>query len=175
MRAKQIPLVSGIRKTVRVATNNNFNCTPKEFKQLDELAKSNPDSVFFINSNINTPELLRANDHPYKIVVTVNPTLIVRDECIERLYQIRKDLVAFVRVKYIPDHPEIKDVITKVSKDNYAVVVTVQRWNGIEALLNWTKLEHYTFAHNRFRLSGSALKELQDFVDNFKDREGVYL
>ena len=171
MRAKFIPIVPSIRKTVRVATNNNFNCTNKEFKQLDALTLANPESVFFINSNINTPELLRVNEHPYKIVVTVNPTLLVRQECVERLYQINKDLVAFVRVKYIPEHPEIKSLITKLAKDNYAVVVTVQRWNGVEALLNWTRLEHYTFSHNRFRLSGIALKELQDFVDSFKEEK----
>jgi heme-degrading monooxygenase HmoA len=174
MRAKQIPLKTGVRKTVRVATNNNFNCTIKEFKQLAALTLANPDSVFFINSNINTPELLRVNEHPYKIVVTVNPTLLVRNECIDKLYQLNKDLVAFVRVKYIPGHPEIKDLITKLAKDDYAVVVTVQRWNGREALLNWTKLEHYTFAHNRYRLSGEALKELQDFVDSF-EQEKVFI
>jgi hypothetical protein len=151
MRVKQIPLKTGVRRTVRVATNNNFNCTIKEFKQLAALSLANPDSVFFINSNINTPELLRVNEHSYKIVVTVNPTLLIRQECIERLYQIRKDLVAFVRVKYIPGHPEIKDLITRLAKDDYAVVVTMQRWNGKEALLNWTKLEHYTFSHNRYR------------------------
>ena len=171
MVAKQIPLKVGLKKTVRVATNNNFNCTEKEYKQLDAIALAHPNFYFFINANINTPDLLRINDHPYKAVITVNPTLLVRNECVERLYQIRKDLVAFVRVKYIPGHPEIKDVIARLAKDNYAVVVTVQRWNGKEALLNWTSLEHYTFAHNRFRLSGCALKELQDFVDSFEDEK----
>jgi hypothetical protein len=174
MRARFVPTIAGKRKTVRVATNNNFNCTVKEFKQLDMIAMSNPDSVFFINSNINTPELLRVNEHNYKIVVTLNPTLLVRQECVDRLYQIRRELVAFVRVKYIPEHPEINDLIIRLAKDNYAVVITVQRWNGRESLLNWSKLEHYTHTHNRYRLSGDALQQLQDFVDSF-ETEKVFL
>ena len=164
-----------LKKVVRVATNNNFNCTNKEFKQLDELNIANPGAMFFINSNINTPELLKINDHPYKVVVTLNPSLIVRKENLDKLHQINKSKVAFVRVKYIPDHPEINKLITRLVKDDYAVVVTVQRWNGIEALLNYTKLEHYSFTHNRFRLSGEALKELQEFVDSFGDDKKVFL
>jgi hypothetical protein len=163
-----------LQRVVRVATNNNFNCTNKEFAQLDEINKANPTSMFFINSNINTPDLLKVNDHPYKVVVTINPTLIVRRECVERFYKIDKNKVAFVRVKYIPDHPEINKLIAKLAKDNYAVVITVQRWNGKEALLNWTKLEHYTHTHNRYRLSGEALKRLQEFVDTF-EKEKVFL
>jgi hypothetical protein len=168
-----------LQRVVRVATNNNFNCTKKEFEQLDGFNKANPDSTFFINSNINTPELLAVNDHPYKTVVTVNPTLLIRKECVDRLYKLDPKKVAFVRVKYIPRHPEINKLITRLAKDCYAVVVTVQRWNGRESLLNWTELEHYTHTHNRYRLSGTALKELQDFVDSVPgkvfvcDRVGV--
>ena len=164
-----------LKRVVRVATNNNFNCTNKEFKQLDDLNLTNPDAMFFINSNVNTPELLKINEHSYKAVITVNPTLIIRSESVNRLYQIDKSKVAFVRVKYIPDHPEINRLITKLVKDNYAVVITVQRWNGIEALLNYTKLEHYSFSHNRFRLSGEALNELQRFIDSFGSDKKVFL
>jgi hypothetical protein len=164
-----------LKRVVRVATNNNFNCTNKEFRQLDELNLANPDAMFFINSNVNTPELLKINEHPYKVVVTVNPTLIVRSESVSKLYQVDKSKVAFVRVKYIPGHPEINRLITRLVKDNYAVVVTVQRWNGIEALLNYTKLEHYSFSHNRFRLSGEALKGLQRFIDSFGSKDKVFL
>jgi len=164
-----------LKRVVRVATNNNFNCTNKEFRQLDELNIANPDAMFFINCNVNTPELLKVNDHPYKVVITVNPSLIIRKENLDKLHQIDKSRVAFVRVKYIPDHPEINWLITRLVKDDYAVVVTVQRWNGIEALLNYTKLEHYTFSHNRFRLSGEALNELQSFIDSFGDKAKVFL
>jgi hypothetical protein len=164
-----------LKRLVRVATSNNFNCTNKEFSQLDELSLANPDSMFFINSNINTPEILKVNDHNYKAVITVNPTIMVREECVDTLYQINKSLISFVRVKYIPEHPEINDLISRLVKDDYAVVVTIQRWNGIEALRNWTKLEYYTFSHNRFRLSGEALEGLQRFVDSFEDTDKVFL
>lgn len=174
MRAKFCSNMPTLKTVVRVATNNNFNCTCKEFKQLHEIELSRPDSTFFINSNINTPELLRINDHPYKVVLTINPTLIVRQENIDRLHQINKEKVAFTRVKYIPEHPEINELIKSLVKDNYAVVVTVQRWNGIESLRNYTKLEYYTHQHNRFRLSGEALEELQSFVDSF-DSGKVFL
>jgi hypothetical protein len=50
----------------------------------------------------------------------------------------------------------------------------MQRWNGIEALKNWTSLEHYSFNHNRFRLSGRALEEIKSFVDSF-DKGKVFL
>ena len=174
MRAKMCPNVVALNKIIRVATTNNFNCTTKEFKHLQKLELENPDSVFFINSNINTPELLRANDHPFKIVITINPTLIVRQECIDILHKLNKSKVAFVRVKYIPGHPEINNLITDLAKDDYAVVITMQRWNGIEALKNWTSLEHYSFNHNRFRLSGRALEEIKSFVDSF-DKGKVFL
>jgi hypothetical protein len=141
---------------------------------LQKLELENPDSLFFINSNINTPNLLKVNEYPYKVVVTVNPTLIVRKECIDSLHEIKKDKVAFVRVKYIPGYPEINNLIMSLVKEDYAVVITMQRWNGIEALRNWTKLEYYTFSHNRFRLSGEALEELRKFVDSFKT-EKIFL
>jgi len=174
MRAKFCSNEPILKKVVRVATNNNFNCTLKEFRQLHEIELSHPDSTFFINSNINTPELLRINDHPYKVVVTINPTLIVRQENIDRLHQIDKDKVAFIRVKYIPEHTEINELIKSLVKEDYAVVITVQRWNSIESLRNYTKLEYYTHHHNRFRLSGGALEKLQSFVDSF-DTEKVFL
>jgi hypothetical protein len=163
-----------LKKVVRVATNNNFNCTPKEFKQLKDMEIAHPESVFFVNSNINTPELLRINNNPYKVVVTLNPTLTIRPESLSRLKELDKNKVAFVRVKYLPEHPEIKDLVTSLVKDDYAVVITIQRWNGIESLSNYTDLRHYTFEHNRFRLSGEALKEVTEFVDSF-DKGKVFL
>jgi hypothetical protein len=163
-----------LKKVVRVATNNNFNCTLKEFKQLKDIEIAHPDSVFFVNSNINTPELLRINKNPYKVVVTINPTLTVRPESIARLKELDKNKVAFVRVKYLPEHPEIKDLVTSLVKDNYAIVLTLQRWNGIESLRNYTNRRHNTFEHNRFRLSGEALKEVTEFVDSF-DKGKVFL
>jgi hypothetical protein len=159
-----------LKTVVRVATNINFNCTKKEFNQLDAFNKAYPDKMFFVNSNINTPELLAINDHPYKVVVTINPTMIVRQECLTRLHQLNKSKVAFVRVKYIPNNSAINKLIKDLAKDNYAVVVTVQRWNGKESLLNWTRLEYYEHTHNRYRLAGEALKALQDYVDTFDEK-----
>jgi hypothetical protein len=167
---ERIPL----QLVVRVATNVNFNCTTKEWKQLDGFNKAYPEATFFVNSNVNTPDLLTINDHPYKAVITINPTLVVRQECIEKFHQLDKNKIAFVRVKYIPGDPEIQKLIDKLAKKYYAVVVTVQRWNGKESLLNWTKLEYYEHTHSRYRLAGVALKELQDFVDKYED-ERVFI
>ena len=164
-----VPNRPELKKVVRVATNNNFNCTVKEFKQLKAMELAHPESIFFVNSNINTPELLRLNDNNYKVALTINPTLVVRPESYARLKQIDKNKVAFVRVKYLPEHPEIKDLVTSLVKDDYATVLTIQRWNGIESLQNYTDRKHYTHEHNRFRLSGEALKEVIAFVDSFKD------
>ena len=55
-------------QVVRVAISNNFNCTDKEWKQLDTFTKANPDKSFFVNSNIHTPKLHTVNDHDYKVV-----------------------------------------------------------------------------------------------------------
>jgi hypothetical protein len=91
---------------IRVAVNNNFNCTTSEWIQLNEFAKNHPDKTFFVNSNINTPALPTIKDHPYKAVVTVNPNILIKDqsEICRRLMPI-KSRIAFVRVKYVPDHP----------------------------------------------------------------------
>jgi len=161
MVSKMVPL----KKTVRVATNNNFNCTLAEFKQLDELAASRPNYYFFINSNINTPRLLAINEHPYKAVVTINPTLKVVQKSVDKLYQLDKKKVAFVRVKLIPKHPEIQELITKLAKDNYAVVVTVQRWNSKKSAATWSDLDFYKYNHSRYRLTGVELEGLHTFVD----------
>lgn len=163
-----------LKKVVRVATNNNFNCTTKEFNQLKDMELAHPDSVFFVNSNVNTPDLLKINKNPYKVVVTINPTLVVRPESYDRLKQLDPSKVAFVRVKYLPGHPEINALVTRLVKDDYAVVITIQRWNGIESLSNYTDRKYYTFEHNRFRLSGEALKEVLEFVDSF-DTGKVFL
>lgn len=160
-----------LKKVVRVATNNNFNCTPKEFKQLKDLEIAQPSLSFFVNSNINTPELTRINDNPFKVVITINPTLRVLEKNITRLKMIDKDKIAFVRVKYIPEHPEIKDLIQQLVKDNYAVVVTNQRWNGLESLKKYTDPKYYTWEHNRFRLSGEALNEITKLVDSFENKK----
>jgi hypothetical protein len=127
--------------------------------------------VFFINSNINTRDLVRVNENPYKVVITINPTLKVFEKNITRLKMIDKDKVAFVRVKYIPDRPEIKDLIQRLVKDDYAVVVTNQRWNGLETLNKHTDRKYYTWSHNRFRLSGEALNEVTELVDSFDDKK----
>jgi len=163
-----------LKRIVRVATNNNFNCTKEEFEQLKGLELSNPSSMFFINSNILTPGLLRINEYPYKAVITVNPNLTVVPANVEKLYKLNREKVAFVRVKYIPESPAILDLVTALAKDDYAVVITVQRWNKTASLEKFAQKSNYVWNNNRFRLAGKAVEDLQNFVDSFEN-EKVFL
>lgn len=161
----------GYREVVRVATNNNFNCTEREFKQLDEFRKKNPHRYFFINSNIKTRCLLNINKHDYRAVITVNPDLLVRRHQVDRLYEIEPSKVAFTRVKYIPGPREILDLIDELHEEGYTVVVTMQRFNGKTSAARYVPdyRDHYEFSHNRFRLTPEAQGKLEEFTDS-KDR-----
>lgn len=160
-----------ITRVVRVAVSTNFNCTKAEWDQLDELADKHRTSEFFVNCNIKTPRLLTVNDHPYKVVITVNPDLKVNERHIEKLRQIDQQKIGFVRAKYVPTMPEHKDLITTLAHEGYPVVVTLQRWNGKKSLFKYTEKHHYTWNNNRFRLSGDSLSEALDFVDSFRNEK----
>jgi hypothetical protein len=43
------------KEVCRVALSNNFNCSDKEWEQLDQIAAKRSDKKFFVNSNIKTP------------------------------------------------------------------------------------------------------------------------
>ncbi|MBD3388727.1 MAG: hypothetical protein GF414_07485, partial [Candidatus Altiarchaeales archaeon] len=154
------------QKIVRVAANNNFNCTAEEFAQLDEMADKNPNCFFFINSNIKTPRLSAVNDHKYRAVITVNPDLHVKEEQVARLYTVDFDKVAFVRVKWLPENAPIEDLALGLSEHGYNVVITSQRFNSKDSLRKYTSFEHYEFSCSRYRLSGAALEYLERFVDS---------
>lgn len=160
-------------KVIRVAVNNNFNCTKAEFLQLDELTKIHPKSIFFINSNIKTRNLLQVNHHPYPVVVTLNPDIDINRRLIRRLYDIDSDKVAFTRIKYIPNRPEILDLIHKIS-ETHNVVITMQRFNGKKTITQFVPdyRTHYKFSHNRFRLFGDSLAVLESHV---KPDNNIYI
>jgi hypothetical protein len=149
-----------MKDIIRVAVNNNFFCTDAEWNQLEGFTKVYPESLFFINSNIKTPKLLTINDHPYKAVITLNPDLIPVEAQWKRLYDIVSDQVAFVRIKYIPDVPEIIDLIKKVSK-THTVVITLQRFNQKVTINKYVPnfRDHYTYKYNWYHLDGESLKE----------------
>lgn len=150
---------------VRVATNNNFNCTPAEWSQLQQFEEDRPNDIFFINSNIKTPKLKSINRHHNKTVITVNPDIIPNNSDLRKLEGLDPEKIGFLRVKWIPDHPEINDLIRSLAK-SYPVVVTLQRFNGKKSLLKYTSLDHYEFDCSRYRLHGSALQEIEDLVDS---------
>jgi len=152
-------------KVIRVAVNNNFNCTTIEFKQLDDLQKIHPESMFFVNSNIKTPKLLAINKHPYKAVITINPDITIDSSLVQRLYDIDSSKVSFTRIKFIPGHPEIIDLINKVS-ETHNVVITNQRFNGKKSIAEYVPdyREHYMWNHNRFRLFGDSLAIIENLV-----------
>lgn len=162
------------REVVRVATNNNFNCTEREFKQLDEFVKKNPHRYFFINSNIKTRSLLNINDHPYDAVITVNPDIRVVRSQVDRLYRVDPAKIAFTRVKYIPGPREILDLIDELHDKDYTVVVTMQRFNSIKSASKYVPdyRDHYEFSHKRFRLTPEAQGKLEEYTDS-KDK--VYI
>jgi hypothetical protein len=179
MKAVISPMTCTYKEVVRVATSNNFNCTDAEFKQLDGFAAANPSRYFFVNCNIKTPKLLALNKHSYKVVITINPELTVHESLIERLYEeVDPQLVAFVRVKYLPNTQPIVDLIHELNDAGYQVVITMQRFNGKASLLKYTALEHYEFSCSRYRLHGEALKNVHALADSLKnvhicDRKGL--
>ena len=166
-------------KVIRVAVNNNFNCTAAEFNQLYELEQAHPDSLFFINSNIKTRNLKKINNHSFQAVITVNPDILVDPKLVGRLYDISSNKIAFVRIKYIPNHPEILELIRDVSK-TLNVVITLQRFNGLANLEKYVPdyRLHYKWSTNRFRLYGDSLEEIEKFADRLPrtyicDRAGL--
>src|SRR4030042_1158341 len=118
-----------MKRVVRVAVTNNFNCTEEEYAQLDTFKEKYPDDLLFINSNIKTPNLLAINDPPCQAVIPLNPDLVIMDNLVNRLYDIASNKVAFVRIKYLPGWDYILDVIDRIAKD-YKVVVTMQRFRA---------------------------------------------
>lgn len=163
---------------VRVAVSDNFNCTKAEYHQLAQYVKENPGKFFFVNSNVKTPLLLTLNDHPYKAVVTVNPDLTVRERDTLKFLGLKKDVVAFARVKYLPDNQEIMGLIKRLSAEGYSTVITSQRFNGKDTLLKYTSLDHYHFECSRYRLNETAFKTLCSFADSTPstficDRQGM--
>lgn len=151
---------------VRVATNNNFNCTVKEFKQLDGLVAEYPDKVFFVNSNVRIPRLKAVLDHPYKIVITLNPDLNINGRLIEKGLSVARK-VAFYRIKWLPKRPDIEELIKRVSK-TAPVVITAQRFNSKETLQKYTEVRHYKHECSRYRLHGDSWKALLDFTDRMQ-------
>jgi hypothetical protein len=142
------------KQVVRVAVNNNFNCTPAEFDQLDLLSELHTESFFFVNSNIKTPDILAINDHPYQAVITLNPDIVVMDNLVQRLYDISSKRIAFVRIKYVPGFTSIPDLIKTISR-KYQVVITMQRFNSKRTISQFVPnyKEHYKFSCSRFRLN----------------------
>ena len=158
---------------VRIGVTNNYNCTAREWAQVDHFAKAYPNKKFFVNSNIRTPKLATIAKHPYKVVVTANPDLdideIVGVEKIMNTLKGIKKKVAFVRVKYIPNRMTIATLIGALLGAGYPVVLTMQRFNGKKTLLKYTDLSYYKFSCSRYRLAGEALNYVVSLVKDFHD------
>lgn len=152
-----------ISKIVRVAVTNNFNCTKEEFDQLDSFSERFPDTPFFINSNIKTPELININNHCYPVVITLNPDILVDPRLVNRLYDIASERISFVRIKYIPEHQDIVDLILEISM-THNVVITAQRFKSVSYASKFIKdvYKHYKqYAKGSWlRLYGQSWKDL---------------
>jgi hypothetical protein len=160
-------MINAISKVVRVATTNNFGCSEKEWNQLDTFSTKNPDKAFFVNSNINTPKLRTIAKHSYKGVVTVNPDLFPDslESILDRILPIKTKL-AFVRVKYLPNQPDILNLINALIINQIPIVVTLQRFNSIESLTKYTDPSYYHFSCTRYRLAGGELQKITGLVDS---------
>ena len=167
MTAKMIPVYSKYTEVVRVATNNNFNCTEAEYEQLTGLAKAYPQRFFFVNSNVKTPLLENLNNYPFKSTITVNPDLASIDALNNSIDDIIPERIAFLRVKWLPEDPDIESLTKSLLDDGHAVVVTMQRWNSKKSLSKFTDPKHYKWSCSRFRLAGDALRYLEDKVDDW--------
>ena len=156
-------------EVVRIATSNNFNCTDKEWSQLHHFQNTNPDKAFFINCNINTPKLITVTEHNVKVVVTANPGCNINQSeikpIISRLQTI-KTRIAFVRLKYLPGNLNIDNLLRSLINAGFPVVITVQRFNGKASLNKYVpnNQQDYEFSCSRYRLTGQALKTLNDYV-----------
>jgi len=142
-----------MKTVVRVAVNNNFNCTKPEWLQLDMFSSLHPDKTFFVNSNIHTPDLVSISKHNYKAVITANPNILIDDPyvLIHKLKVIQKN-VAFVRVKYVPGYTPALDLIDNLSECGFNVVITLQRFNKKFNISKFANPKHYQFTHSRWRL-----------------------
>lgn len=166
---------------VRVGTTNNFNCTCREWAQLDKFTAEHPDDVFFVNCNAKTPLLHTINSHNYKAVITVNPDLKVSKELLYKVLSLDPSKIAFVRVKWVPSNlgsyrdsishrqfwPASEDIafaIMILRMARIPVVITAQRFNSKKTLRENAPPDAYTFSCSRYRLSGVAWKSLLSFA-----------
>lgn len=158
--------MTSFKRIVRVAVNNNFNCTLAEFEQLDIFAAAYPDTLFFVNSNVKTPLIYKIKEHPYLAVITLNPDIRINKDLIKKFSGINPRRVPFVRIKYVPNRPDIIALIKEVSKV-FKVVITLQRFNGIVSIKRFVPdyRKHYHWSHNRFRLFGDSLAEIEALAD----------
>jgi hypothetical protein len=126
------------QRIVRVAVGNNFMCTQREFSQIEktfEKMRSPYHSKFFLNSNVRTfirnPRAIdMLNRHNYPIVITINPDITVNFDYLKVIEKIRKDLIAFIRVKYIPGDDSIIELYNIVQLMGLHAVFTIQRFKS---------------------------------------------
>jgi hypothetical protein len=159
-----------MKTLIRVAVNNNFNCTKREFDQLNDISSSDPHSTFFINTNIKTPGLSRIKNYSYKTVITVNPDITVNPELIKKLKRLPVDKIAFIRIKYIPNNIPIIKLIKDLSK-NYKIVITVQRFNSKKSIKPFVPnfRKEYTFKNNRYRLNPKGYDLLESIIEKLNN------
>ena len=165
-----------VKKLVRVAVRNNFNCTSNEWNQLDSMMtdKSNQASKFFINTNIKTPNIKTINDNNVPVVLTMNPDLSVNPKYMHILNSIKKDLVSFVRVKWNPESEEIDSLIEELTSQNYKVVITFQRWKSIKSSANngiseVTLRKYWKWERSYFRLTQEVKNNIQSKYSHNKN------
>ena len=153
-----------IAKVVRVGTLNNFNCTDEEFNQLYDFTDKYPDNYFFVNCNINTPQLVNINNHPFKVVITLNPN--INEHLLYKLRDINLNRVAFFRLKYVPNNENVLSLLRTVSQFGIPIVITNQRFNGKVSVAPYG-IENYKYSCSRYRLTDKAFSELKSLTKEY--------
>jgi len=149
---------------IRIATMNNFNCTAAEYKHAALYGNR-----AFVNSNIkciNARTAGNVNSHDHKIVLTINPDVIMRPAYLEKLQLISREKVAFIRLKYCPGHGHVKLYGQLVSM-GYNVVITMMRFRSRKMLDKYVEEQYrdrYTFKKGYFRIDPDTLPKMFKYI-----------
>lgn len=120
-------------RVIRVGTFTNYGWTEPERKELEAMKVLNPEDLFFVNSNGETPLHV---DPGVKAVLTLNPYL---DRFTPPCPDTHLHRVAWVRLKWVNQPTEAvaratKEALTWAGERNLKVVYTVMRFFSKAAL-----------------------------------------
>jgi hypothetical protein len=105
------------------------------------------------------------------VVVTANPNITGTDEDIKKIMLkilTIKDHVAFVRVKFVPGVPTFIKLLALLLAMDIPVVITLQRFNSLKSIAQYTDRKYYRYSCGRFRLHGPMLLIITKLVAKYR-------